>query len=109
VVIVRAAHDDEMRGRVCADQVEKVGQTRAAKASNHVPAFDADMARVLPGSRQGLDLRQSVFARLPYCAADGQRPVLEDHARVVDVIAVEGKLLRGVRSESAKVFARCPE
>src|SRR5208283_1769896 len=80
------------RRGIGADQPQEIGEPGATESSNHVPAFHAYMPRVLAIARQRLHLRQCVFSGFLYRAADGQRPVLEDHARIIDVIAVDGKL-----------------
>src|SRR5712671_3412630 len=93
VIIVRACHCDEAGSRVGSNHLQKIGEPGSAEASNYVPPFNADVTRVLARACQGLDLGQSVFARLLHCATHGQRPVFEDYAWIIDVITIDGKLL----------------
>ena len=72
--------------------LQKVRQPRAAEAANHVPTFDADVTGVLADARQRLNLLQFVVSRLLHRAAYSQAPVFKNHARIVHVIVVDGKL-----------------
>ncbi len=70
VIVVGALHRDEARRGVGADHLKKIRQTRPSESPNHIPSFDADVARVLPNTRQSLHLRQLVLARLLHRATD---------------------------------------
>ena len=52
VVVVGAADRDIARGGVRADQIEEVAQPGAAETADDVPAFDADVTRVLRDLRR---------------------------------------------------------
>ena len=93
VIVVRALDFEKARVRVRSDQLQEIRDTRAAKRADHVPAFHADMARVLADLRQRLNLRQRVFARMLHVAFDRQRPLLQIDLRIEHVVAVVGKFL----------------
>src|SRR5258708_20783217 len=63
VIVVRAFDAHEARVRVGANRLEEVGEAHTTEVANHVPPFHADMPRVLPDLRQGLNLCQSVVSR----------------------------------------------
>ena len=92
VIIVRAFDFEKVRTRVRSHQLQEVGDTRAAKRADHVPALHADMARILAELRQRLNLGQRVFARMLHVAFDRQRPLLQIHLGVENVVAVVGEL-----------------
>src|SRR5690348_14202629 len=71
VVIVGTLNVEEFCVWFCADKLEEVGNTRPAKSSDDVPAFDANVTRILRQSWQGLDLRQCVLSGTLDIAADG--------------------------------------
>ena len=78
-----------------AHKFEELGKRRPAKAADDVPAFDADVARILTFLGEGLNVGKLVIPGLLHGAADGEAPVFEDDAGVVDVVAVDGKFSEG--------------
>src|SRR6266853_2307885 len=93
IIVVRAFDAHEARVRVGANRLEEVGEAHTTEVANHVPPFHADMPRVLPDLRQGLNLCQSVVSRSLYRAGHGESPLLEIYSGIIDVVAVNREFL----------------
>ena len=93
VVVVDAGDFQILGAEVGADGAQEIRSARAAEVADDVPAFDADMARVLHNLGEGLHLRQLVVARMLDHAFYGERPLLEIDVGVGNVVIVVGKLL----------------
>src|SRR6267154_4136183 len=93
VIVVRAFDAHEARGRVGANRLEEVGEPHTPEVPNHVPPFHADMPRVLPDLRQGLNLCEGVVSRSLYRAGHGESPLLEIYSGIIDVVAVNREFL----------------
>src|ERR1700730_2173750 len=94
VVIVGTRNRDKARRRVRANQFHKLREPGAAEAADHIPPLDADVAGGLPGSRESLDLRQTVLAGFLNFPTHAQRPVFENHPRIINVVIIDRKFLK---------------
>src|SRR4029077_547885 len=108
IIVISTTHGDESSRGIGADHRKKIGEPRSAEPADDIPPFHAHMARVLSRPRQGLNLRQSVFAWLLYCSADGESPVFEDHSRVIDVIVIDRKSLKRRQFRVSKCRGEIP-
>src|SRR5581483_1683492 len=96
---------------------QKIGGPRAAEVSYHVPAFDADVARILNDFGERLNLLELVVAGTLHQALNGQRPGAKVDIGIQDIVIVVGKALeRGHlmvaegagQAMAAKELAGCP-
>src|SRR3984893_17782381 len=94
VVIVGTRNRDKARRRVRANQLKKLGEPGASEAADYIPPLDADVAGVLPGSRESLDLRQTVLSGFLNFPTHAQRPVFENHPWIINVVIIERKFLK---------------
>src|SRR5581483_4484681 len=93
VVIIRA-FDVNITGReVSPDTFEKIREARPPKAANHIPAFNANVTRVLPEFRKGLNLVELVIPRLLDGTCYGKAPAIKVNSGVINVVIVDWKLL----------------
>src|SRR5262252_1503841 len=95
VIVIRTFDAHEACGWVSANHLEEVGEEHATEVANHVPPFDAHMARVLRHLGQCLNLSQRVVSRLLHRARHGEGPLVKIDVWVVDVVVVDGELLKG--------------
>jgi hypothetical protein len=89
VVVVVARDLEKARRGIGANRGEDVRHTRAAEVADHVPAFDADVTRVLYELRQPPDRIERVFAGARYQSLDEEPPPIEVQFRIVREIGIE--------------------
>src|SRR5262249_42632414 len=63
-----------------------------AKPPNYIPAFYANMARVLPDSRQRLNLFQGVLTGSLHLPRHLESPALQIDFRIIHIVAVKREL-----------------
>src|ERR1700681_3807973 len=95
VIIVGAFHRYVARRSVRPNHRQEVGKACAGEAADYVPTFDAHMTRVLSDLRKTLDLGQRVVPGLLHRSANSQVPLGEIDSRILDVVAIDGKLIEG--------------
>ena len=84
-------HRDKARCGVGSNRLQEIGESRSAKAPDYVPAFNANMPRILLLGKR-LNLCQCVFAGLLHRSANRQCPLIQINFRIVDIIAIDWKL-----------------
>src|SRR5579862_9553045 len=107
VVVVGTLDIDKARGGIGANQLKEIRKLHAAEIADYIPTLNADVARVLHDAREGLNLRQCVLSWLFHLASHRKSPLVEVHARIRDVINIDGELLErrhfGVRKGAGAV------
>src|SRR5215813_1632526 len=102
VIVIGTLDRDEAGSGIDAYKFEKFRKRCAAEASDHVPAFNADVPRVLLLFGERLDIGEFVVAGMLHGTTHSEAPVFKNHARIVDVVIVDGKSLERRELGSSK-------